>query len=254
MTTTYANPETQGSRADTFERLGPEAIAYMATEGYAVIDGPQSSTEATELVDQLNPALFLEISVQNSLVEDRKRYALTTLNTPSLVASLQSQIIDDVRGGSVGRAKLSKQWKKDDQAGVPAFTTELYQYKDGTSFDRHTDDPDDGFPTQVLTTLQGQATFEMYDNIGDTVPKASIPLRPGTKILLRGDDMPGGQLPHAVKDNGGDRILMSVYPNRDFDTQVNRALGFGGAGKRLAAVRRRQHKLGARVVRALRRQ
>jgi hypothetical protein len=203
----------------TFDQLNAEAIQFMEREGFAHIKGYASPEQCHQVTDNMDDDNYFGSLNQSSLIEDRLRYSLYfDSSDPHTV--LAKGLKSELKEMAATRSEL-QDWAREPQMGIQSITDEIYRYKDGTSFARHRDDPNDGFPTQALVTLQGGAVFNIFETMDAEQPKASIKVEAGDVILWRGDEVTGGQLPHSVDDNHGDRILLTLYPHRDFKSAVN---------------------------------
>ncbi|GEM_PF-3511756 len=200
-----------------FDRLSTEAITFMEREGYAHIKGLARKNQCEQVSKGFDQEDHFDATIQGQLVESRQQY--WEHKGPQVWQSFKESV-----GKTFKKAAGSDQdfvlWGHKPLYGVQPISSDTFSYQDGADFARHTDDAQSGFPTQIIVTWRGSATFRVFDDMETETPKVVLKVDAGDAVILRGDEKEGGQLPHSVEgmqgDSEGNRMVTSFYPDRDY--------------------------------------
>lgn len=208
------NPTEQ--QPGTFEHASPEAFEFMQREGYALIKGLASNSTREAVLQSLDDKQVFD-GPQAKYIQDREQYSPHMKSEPLEV--FRSDISAAMAGMGDGNPDMAL-WSQETVEGLPPIRLDVFKYKDGIDFARHTDSPTEGFLTQAITTFRGSATVHFFDDMETETPAASLKVEAGDTLLIRGDEFEGGQLPHSVSDISGDRVIAAAYPERTYKEDV----------------------------------
>lgn len=183
----------------------------MARQGAVLIKGMLPAAFCANVVTELVEQPVTADGQGLELGASRDKF-----QTEEQLAGLQT--LEDVIGSAIksnAKERLAlTDWSLPVNANIRPYQTEVFRYRPGFEFRRHTDARiNQNYATQALVTLQGSGIFRIFGNPMQDHPKFTIPLEIGDVLLLRGDDLAGRQLEHSVS-NGTEqqRIVATIRP------------------------------------------